>query len=663
MSPTLDLARDYSRFVVAFFELISASAQHIYISALPLSPRTSMIHKVYKQHARPLANVVHGLQSSWDPVVAAVYDEVFERSAVWSPCNRFIAVAKSRVVEIRDAITLNLFSTFRSPLDAQVLSFSPDSRFLTQSNRTSMVTWDLQTGGSVTTEFPEELHAKGRGFSPVYPLDGKILVKQYFDRDSENTFIATHDFSTTRTHSYSVSEGHMVSQLWTHGEFLRFATVKSGCITVWQVGFTFTYPPEAIESLPAPDEIIDREAWAAYLFLPIISRLAVDLTNTLLVWDARGSKRLLKISDSSPTGMSFSSDGHFFACVLLHRGGNGIHIWKESPPGYILHRKLTLDGPNDCPRPLLSPNGELIVLLGISITRLLHTEDPFIPTSPTLAMAQHTFALNFCPNHALAAFAGYLENAVTILDLRSGNPQLEIDTGMEVECLGMTGSTVFVASREKIVTWKLDTRNARANIHDSVRTATFDLSLYSLGNSLLPVSASSDLSRIITLSSGSTSTLLAIHDVPTGRCLVGPTSAKGALRPLSTPRVRFKVTDINGHVGVETAWLSPDGREVWGISILDTSLCGWGVNEDSETGTTRLQPLTMAACPPGALPWQSSRGYEVTHDGWILSPTQKRLLWLPHRWRSVAWYRRWGGRFLGLFHSGLPEVVILEFLD
>ena len=622
-----------------------------------------MVHKMYKQHARPSARVVYGLQASWDPVVAAAYDEDFSGKAAWSPCGRFIAVAKSRAVEIRDAITLNLLSNFESPPDAWALSFSPDARFLTQFHCGTMVTWDLQTGVSVITASPEQPRLEGWDSSPAYSMDGKMLVGEYFDVDSKETFITTHDFSTTRTHSYRVSEGHMISLILTHGEFLQFATVKSGYITIWQVDFTFTYPPEVVESLPTPDEVTEAEAFAQYVFLPTISRLAITLKDTLLIWDARDSKRLLKISSPYPFWMSFSSDGRLFACVLQRRGNKGIHIWKETPAGYTLLHKLTYDSLRDCPKPLLSPNGESIILTTNSMTRLLHTEDPLLSSRPTPAMAQLAFILNFSPDNALAAFTGYpkTKNVVTILDLQSGNPQLEIDTGMKVKCLGVAGSAIVATDREKVVTWNLDTRNARTNIHDSTRITTFDLSPYPLGNSLLPVSVSSDLSRIITLSSGSTSTLLAIHDVPTGRCLVGPTSAKGALKPLST----FKATDINGHVGVETAWLSPDGREVWGASDSNSPMGGWEVIEveDDEPSNRRLQPLEMTKCQPGALPWQSSHGYEVTNDGWVLSPTQKRLLWLPHPWRSVARHRTWSGRFLGLFHLGLPEVVILEFLD
>ena len=481
-----------------------------------------MVHKMYKQYASPMARVIHGLQASWDPVAATVYDEHSIGEAIWSPCNRFIAVSKPRVVEIRDAITLDLISNFKSPSFTSALSFSPDSRFLTQFHDGAMVTCDLQTGVEVITASPKRLRVREWGFSPAYSMDGRMLVVEYIDLDSTKTLIAAHDFSTTHTHVYHVSEGHLASQIWTHGKFLRFVTVKSGHITIWQAEFTFTHPPEVVESLPTPGELTKREASAVYLFLPTLFRLAIVLKDTLLVWDAQDSKRLLKISDSSPHRMSFSSDGRFFACVLQRGVDKGIHIWKKSPAGYIIHRKLTFNHP---PRPLLSPNGESIILSSNSIIHLLHTEDPFLSSGPTLNMAQHRFILNLSPNDALAAFVRHPENIVTILDLQSSDPQLEIDTGMNVLCLGVAGNAVVVVDQEKIVTWKLDTRNARRNIHDSVRITMFELPPAYLKNLFSPASVSSDLRRIISLSGG----FLGIYDVCSGRCLSGFTSAQGAI--------------------------------------------------------------------------------------------------------------------------------------
>ncbi|KAF9646215.1 hypothetical protein BDM02DRAFT_3271125, partial [Thelephora ganbajun] len=53
-SSTVELANDCLRFVTGFFEVIDESAPHVYHSALPLSPRMSMVRKLYGPHANPL---------------------------------------------------------------------------------------------------------------------------------------------------------------------------------------------------------------------------------------------------------------------------------------------------------------------------------------------------------------------------------------------------------------------------------------------------------------------------------------------------------------------------------------------------------------------------------------------------------------------------------
>src|ERR1700753_1102454 len=111
-SPTLDLVRDYIRFVIAFFEVINTSAPHIFHSALPLSPQTSIISKMYNQHAAPFVRVVQGTPFSWEPAGATAYLDNFEGEAVWSPCNRFIAVIKRESVEVLDAVTLSRLHIF-----------------------------------------------------------------------------------------------------------------------------------------------------------------------------------------------------------------------------------------------------------------------------------------------------------------------------------------------------------------------------------------------------------------------------------------------------------------------------------------------------------------------------------------------------------------------
>ena len=693
-SPTLDLVRDYFRFTTTFFEVINTSAPHIYHSALPLSPQTSIVHELYKRHTRPFVRVVRGSPISWDPVVAIKDYERLRSGVVWSPCGKFIAVAKDDIAEIFDGVTLGRLDTFIPPfVDSWGLSFSSDSRFLTQYDSGFVTVWDLQTGGPLGTiagpNTESGLH------SCAYSADGKVFVAA--GGIPNDMYIDTYDL-LSRTHkgSYRVSEGSVIGPIWTRGECLRFATPGEGRrVTVWEAAFTFTHPPAEVASLPVPSNI---DYALGVLFHPTPPRLAFVLERKILVWDTGTSKLLLEsdpILDHdfiSPGQMSFSSDGHVFACIAGTTPE--ARVWRESPTGYTLNQSLIFPGGINSfyPRAFLSPNGESIVAYVSDAIRLWHTRLRVLPrTEPKVPEVSRTewvsainwnallaflfswltwfgsqlqhyardqvpsrpdapfqkgrfphFVLTFSADGRSAAFVRGLESVVTVLDLQSGDPRLVIDTGMRVDCLGVAGDTVVVAEKEKVVTWKLPAGgraiNARANIADSIRTTTLDISPRRY---LGYTSISPDLSHIVVArkleSFGNT---LDIYDVPTGRRLAGTEPVN--LFPRS-PR------------------FTPDGREVWSGSSLKSWDLGWEILQDGESGRTELKSLCQTACPWNPPPWRSFDGYEVTEDGWVLSPTQKRLLLLPHHWRMGDFARKWDGRYLGLRFSELAEVVILEF--
>ena len=110
-------------------------------------------------------------------------------------------------------------------------------------------------------------------------------------------------------------------------------------------------------------------------------------------------------------------------------------------------------------------------------------------------------------------------------------------------------------------------------------------------------------------------------------------------------------------------WFTPDSNKIWGFSQSKSLIGGWEIIEDNKSGTRKLQPLEKSLCPLGMTPWQSPSNYKLTDDGWILSPSQKWLLWLPQNWRITINKMVWSGQFLGLVHPDLPDIVILEMLD
>ena len=464
--------------------------------------------------------------------------------------------------------------------------------------------------------------------------------------DSESR-VYTFDLpSRTRLGPLPVSDGQLVHPIWTHDEYLRFATIHPGSITIWEVEFTLKHPPTQVESCPIPDKVVDGYE---LLFLPVLYRLAFAFGGTIQVWDVKASKLLLEHISYSRAKYSFSSDGFFFAFAIA---GREVQVWKESPAGYVLHQQLPFLF-NNLEQPLLSPNGRSIIFPLDGTINLWHTADQILspPSPPTEEHGpQRHFLLAFSPNEKSAAFAQSYGNVVTILDLWSGDLRLTIDTGMEVYCLGVARDTVVVVDEGKIVTWNLPDgdRALNASINDGVLTVMLDRSPHSPYPSLsLSLSLSPDLSRIAivgrTTEPERSDLSLEINDVTTGTCLASTTL------DLSSS-LRF----------------TRDGREVWTtddhFGMGPKSNNGWEIIEGGVSGAMRLKPLEETLYPSRTFLWDSIRGYKVTDDGWVLSPTGKRLLWLPHRWRSDQEHRLWSGRFLGLSHR-LSEVVILEFLE
>ena len=129
----LDTIGDCLHFVTEFFEVISQSAPHIYHSALLLTPRSSIVWRLYSQQTHSVARVVTGTAASWDS--CASVRTVITHDLVWSPCGQFIAVDCRGTVEVQDPNTLERLFDLKppsNPLEASLGSFdfSPDGHLL-----------------------------------------------------------------------------------------------------------------------------------------------------------------------------------------------------------------------------------------------------------------------------------------------------------------------------------------------------------------------------------------------------------------------------------------------------------------------------------------------------------------------------------------------------
>jgi len=335
--------------------------------------------------------------------------------------------------------------------------------------------------------------------------------------------------------------------------------------------------------------------------------------------------------------MTFSSDGHFFACSI---NGSDIYLWKESPTGYILQEIIIPSTPHS--KPLLSLNGQSVVVFGgqkvwLQQTKGFTTGPSRISTRATL----HTedFLVNFSPDLALAVVARKRDTTVMVLDLNFGVPWLTIDVDMKVYCLQVTKHTVLVVGDSNVIAWKLPTSDCIPNVMMSLKDSSWTTNLHDLlpgedhfvrGASISPDSC---YVAIVQTFYGTGATFMSVHSMFTGVGLMRSGFGLG-----------------------RTPWFSPDGCNIWCIGfnghIHNKYTLGAGHGLRNVYGDPRHAAEELL--------WASSCGYQVTGDWWVLDPDGKRLLMLPPPWRSYDVQRAWKGRFLVLLHCELLEPVILD---
>ena len=579
-------------------------------------------------------------------------------------CNRFIAISSQVIspVDILDSTTLQRLQSLGFPQGLsqrhEAITFSPDSRLLTSFTRGYsfpdsgglLVTWDLQTGGIVSTiewKGPKDTEV-GKGHI-TYLTNGKTVA--VLSRYKSSTTISVYDVHSGEhmhdvEHRMPKSPGVLyVYEIWAHEESLRFATPEATGITIWEAELVPGATPKEVETVSVPGNTLRSAVFkpraqthiASTKFHPASCRLAfirVGEEGPLVVWDARTSKVLLHHKDIkfSPT-MTFSDDARYFSCTNVE---SEVYLWKESLTGYTLFEKLTPATRYSQPR--LSPNGGSIVTFSGSMIQLWHATGHFSSSSSAKAPpSQHTldFLMEFLPDRPLALVTQKKNKTVTVLDLKSGTPRMTIDTSIEVYGLRSIGNTIVVIGYEKAMTWDLPEGDflpdAKMDAEDSTRTIHF-------GNVVNSTTFAASISldyRYIALSRhepmGYPDYFVDVYCTSTGRNL------------------RAKSWEL-------ALWFAPGGYDVWCAANGRARVFTVTSNELDHTNT-----VDDIEGGPHACPWGSPRGYRVTDDGWVIGAGGKRLLMLPPLWLSqFKVHRVWNGEFLALLHGTLPKPVVLE---
>jgi WD40 repeat protein len=148
------VVKDSERFVLRFFDAIELSASHIYESALPLSPSSSLVRARYLN--QELTNVNFSIiDDAWNACIRTIRSQRHVRSAVFSHKDDLVAIGEEGVVEIFEAVTGQRRATLMTEgYYVTSLSFSPDDNILVSggwSDDPKVDVWDIQTGGCIGT--------------------------------------------------------------------------------------------------------------------------------------------------------------------------------------------------------------------------------------------------------------------------------------------------------------------------------------------------------------------------------------------------------------------------------------------------------------------------------------------------------------------------------
>ncbi|KAF9642781.1 hypothetical protein BDM02DRAFT_3124172 [Thelephora ganbajun] len=587
----LDTARDYSHFVATFFEPISVSATHIYHSALELSPLSSVVWGRYCcQRHISFPRVTVGTEESWEESII-IPSKGNHFSHTWSPCGRFIATQSRKAVEIRDPLSLELLSTLKltKPIprgDKSLLCYSTDGRSIASLSGTSLVIWDIQTGG-VAKKID---HVYASDASLVWSLDGSTIgiVKSW---GTGTHVVHTYDVASGTTHSPCTLKSRGKPHLWAYGTSFRVMTTErvgqAHMVDIFEVGSTLT----RIGSF----RIGSWENLEIKSFSQTTHRISYSQndrifhSHNLAIFDIRDSRYLLAEKGRFDSHC-FSSDGSLFAAS--QQWSAHIYIWKYTSGRYVGWREFSVQ----------------------NSTRSLDFLR-FSPTSPSLSgHANGTLRLwrlggppigAGSGSHGQCIFpspcGGYIVachgegSTVTITNLLPKTSPCVIDTGIAIKKLTVTGNIFLVWGSKTITAWRLTEEGMVDGVFAEGRAGRSN-SIWIISVSYWPELFVRDQTVLI----GQRGNVIHAYHKETGEVLM---HVSRILQPFL-------------HL-----WSTP-------LSAMDHLRQHWWAGTGAVTD--RLYEYGWGTLSEGSGPFSRN----TFREGWVKDLEGNRLLWLPVKWRN-----------------------------
>jgi WD40 repeat protein len=300
---TLDMLQDVYKFTLEFFTPISTAALHIYHSAIPFTPRSSLIRqRVGVVDMNGIVAVTNGAEQVWTRCLRVLEGHAYGISSVaLSSDGRLVASGSGSndgaVVQFWDTVTGVNLRTLPSDSPINSLDFSPDSKLLISGSSDFTVRlWDAVTG-TVLNQIKGHV---GRVRSVAFSPSGRRLIS-----GSDDCTIRVWDAAVGTALKLIVNQSAVGSAKFDHSEesivahFEHDSAVRQFDLASGDIVKTMTSASGSI-----------RAVTLSYDGKLIISASA----HTIQVWDAITGAALKSIKGpSSFISLGFAPSGKFFA--------------------------------------------------------------------------------------------------------------------------------------------------------------------------------------------------------------------------------------------------------------------------------------------------------------------------------------------------------------
>jgi WD40 repeat protein len=575
-SRLLSLIIDCQRFVVGFFDVIEESAMHIYDSALPWSPTTSITRQLYLGLTTTQVKLVNAIHTYWETYPRTIPTHRDISTIAFSHNGSALAVVSDvdvKIFEIASGV-----ATFEVDEPAVSISFSPDDVMLVCGYEDGSVKiWNVQTSNLVQLFNGHVKPVRSVMFSPC----GTMILS-----GGDNTMVQIWDISPGRCNC--VLDGHsdqVLAVCWS-GIGDRVISGSLDCsVMVWDVSSS-----TCLMILYGHTKGVTSVACSCDSSL--IASGSKD--GTVQVHDARSGDCLQSIStNNSISSVQFSTYGD----KLLYTNWDTAKIWDLSRNMQL--STIDCDGFDS----IFSPDGTRLASRDDSSVKIRNVENGDSDSEKDTDRCPAK-VLTFAPDGSMMASQSSYD--IKIWDTTSGDCLFTINSHPHLQLIVFSPNSAFVARWSDDLyaqVWSTHTRGL-------VQATRLDFGRFSNNVALSPCGG-----RLVSLSSSQ----IILWDLGSGEHLArlnfDPSLWRGS-------RISFAI----------------DGTSVF-IHTGDSIQQRWYISPAVEHGDHFPNSNQSTSLPLVFMPVQEGLSLQLVvfpiqccryeGDEWILDENGRRILWLP----------------------------------